>query len=78
MKRAFKDEIKCIFHHFWRGIIKANKKIAEGWESDFKRKHNKKAVIEKRSSLEVNRKLIYASQDFYYIYSKNSYLIPAS
>ena len=32
-KKRFEDEIKSIFHHFWRAAIEANKKF---WESDFK------------------------------------------
>ena len=47
-EESFWDEIKSIFHHFWRGIIEAiktknknkNKKLKKfffrGWESDFK------------------------------------------
>ena len=35
--KSFKDEIKSIFHHFWRAIIKANKEENFGrWESNFK------------------------------------------
>ena len=29
-EKSFQDEIKSIFHHFWRAIIEANKKNLEG------------------------------------------------
>ena len=36
-EKSFYDEIKNIFHHFWRAIIEANNKIFFGrWESNFK------------------------------------------
>ena len=37
-EKSFYDEIKNIFHHFWKAIIKANKKISffVRRESDFK------------------------------------------
>ena len=34
-EKSFEDEIKSIFHYFWR-TIKANKKNFWGWEPDFK------------------------------------------
>ena len=35
-EKSFRDEIKSIFHHFWRAIIEAIKKnFFGGWESDF-------------------------------------------
>ena len=35
-EKSFSDEVKNIFYHFWRAIIKANKEILfGGWESDF-------------------------------------------
>ena len=35
-KKNFSDEIKIIFHNFYRAIIEANKKFFGRWQSDFK------------------------------------------
>ena len=44
-EKSFQDEIKSIFHHFWRAFIQTNKTIfLREWESDFKFKYANKVA----------------------------------
>ena len=36
-EKNFQDEIKSLFHHFWRTIIEASKNIFRRWGSGFKK-----------------------------------------
>ena len=44
-EKSFKDEIKSIFHLFWRAIIEANNTVFFGrWESNFKSDHTESCL----------------------------------